>query len=128
MPQIRPARVLVIDDDPTFCQLLQVSLTRAGYAVETAEDAIEGGKALLARRLDLLILDISMPYMDGLELKALLKADAATAAIPVIIATVRDDVASLVAAMDLGVADYLTKPITQERLLQAVSAALAKKR
>ena len=124
MPQAEQAHILVIDDDDVFCHLVRIQLTRAGYRVETAEDVIEGGKALLARPPDLVICDIGMPYMDGLELKALLKAETSTAAIPVIIATVRNDIATMVKAMDLGVADYLTKPVAPERLLDAVQAVL----
>jgi response regulator RpfG family c-di-GMP phosphodiesterase len=95
-------------------------LAEAGYAIETAEDAIEGGKALLTRNFDLVISDINMPYMNGLELASLLSSDEKTASIPLILASSRMDNDTISKAVALHAADYMIKPVTLERLLETV--------
>lgn len=124
MGEQHKARILVIDDDPFFRKLLHAHLSHAGYAVQLAEDAVEGGKALLQPDFDLVLCDISMPFMSGLELLALLRGTAETAAIPVIFASSRKDTATLSSAQDLGVCGYLIKPFTSEQLLETVSQCL----
>ncbi|TSA12647.1 MAG: response regulator [Betaproteobacteria bacterium] len=118
------ARILVIDDDPFFRTLLRVHLTHAGYAVQVAEDAVEGGKALLRPDFDLVICDINMPFMSGLELVSLLRASTETATIPVIFASSKRDAKTLAEAESLRAAGYLTKPFQSEQLLQTVERCL----
>ena len=69
MQERKEISVLVIDDDEVFRHLVRIHLTNAGYKVETAEDAIEGGKALIERAPDLIICDINMPHLDGMQLQ-----------------------------------------------------------
>ena len=118
------ARILVIDDDPFFRSLLRVHLSQAGYAVQVAEDAVEGGKALLHPDFDLVLCDINMPYLSGLELVSLLRASEETASIPVIFASSHRDTKTLLEAEKLGAAGYLTKPFQSERLLETVERCL----
>ena len=75
MPNNPKLRILIIDDNASFRELLRIMLSNEGYAVQVAEDAVEGGKAMLATQPDLVICDIDMPYMDGLELLAALRED-----------------------------------------------------
>lgn len=120
------ARILIIDDDPFFCSLLRVHLSQAGYAVEVAEDAVEGGKALLHPDCDLILCDINMPFMTGLELVSLLRASEETALIPVVFASSHMDTKTLMEAEELGAAGYLTKPFQSEQLLETVKRCLMK--
>ncbi len=120
------ARILIIEDDPEFRDLLRRHLSARGYKVEVAEDGVAGGRALLANPPDLIISDIDMPFLDGFELLALLKAEESTASIPVILLSGRGDSDTLVKAGGMGVADYMTKPVTRDQLLESVEACLAR--
>ena len=124
MPDRSTTRILIIDDDLEFAGVLRMHLTAAGYAAEVAEDAIEGGKALLARPPALVLCDIGMPYLNGLEFMSLMQADAQLATIPVVVVSGRNDSDTLARAVELGAADFLAKPITREQLLQTVEACL----
>lgn len=120
------AHILVIDDDPFFRSLLRVHLSQAGYAVQVAEDAIEGGKALLQAEFDLVLCDINMPFLTGLELVSLLRASEEMASIPVVFASSNTDAKTLIEAENLGAAGYLTKPFQSEQLLETVANCLMK--
>ena len=124
MDSERKVRILVIDDDRFFRDLLRIHLTHAGYAVQVAEDAVEGGKALLHPDFDLVICDINMPFLSGLELVALLRASVQTAAIPVVFASSRKDPETMMEVEKLGAAGYLTKPFQLEQLLATVDLCL----
>ena len=126
MQNSRKPRILIIDDNASFRELLGIMLSNEGYSVEVAEDAVEGGKAMLAAHPDLVICDIDMPFMDGLELVSALRADPSTASLKVILLSGRKDVETLTKAEQLGVLDYLIKPVTRERLLESVDACLKK--
>ncbi len=117
-------RILIIDDNAGFRELLRIMLSNEGYAVEEAEDAVEGGKAMLAAQPDLVICDIDMPYMDGLELLSALRSDPSTASLKVILLSGRKDIDTLTKAEQFGVVDYLIKPVTRERLLESINSCL----
>jgi two-component system, NtrC family, C4-dicarboxylate transport response regulator DctD len=117
-------RILIIDDDIEFANVLRMHLVAAGYAAEIAEDAVEAGKALLAQPPALILCDIGLPYLDGLELMSLMQSDARSASIPVIVVSGRTDSDTLTRAVKLGAADFLAKPITREQLLESVAACL----
>ncbi len=114
-PQTGPSgpTVLVIDDDPTIRDLMQRSLSKDGYQVEVAADGRVGLE--MARRLQpaVITLDVMLPSMDGWSVLSALKADPATAGIPVIMITMVDDKST---GFALGAADYFTKPIDWQRL------------
>src|SRR5947209_19179880 len=78
------ARILVVDDDKSMLELLKLHLSNAGYDVVTEEDAVVAGRHVFEAAPDLIIADVSMPYMDGYELVRALKADSATRDMPVI--------------------------------------------
>lgn len=122
----RQARILVIDDDIDFRNLLRLHLSLAGYALEVAEDGVEGGKALLERPPDLVLSDIDMPFLNGFELLSLLRAEEQTASIPVILLSGHSDDDTMSKAMKLGAADFLTKPVTLEDLMASIRTCLGK--
>ena len=92
--------------------------------MRVAADAAEGIRAILAALPDLILSDISLPYMDGLELLDVLRRDETTHAIPVILLTGRVDDENYLRGMQLGAAAYLTKPVKREELLKAIAGAL----
>jgi two-component system, sensor histidine kinase and response regulator len=119
-------RILVIEDDSGFRELLRLHLKLTGYAPEVAVDAVEGGRALMARPPDLVLCDVNMPFMSGFELLSLMRADERTASIPVIMLSGRKDDYAMARAMELGAADFLTKPVTLEDLTRSIQASLGR--
>ena len=116
----RQKKILVIDDDVDFRNLLRMHLSLAGYAVEMAEDGLAGGKAMLERPPDLVLSDINMPFLNGVELLSLMGTDKRTASIPVILLSCQSDDATALKAMRLGAAKFLTKPVAIEDLLNSI--------
>ena len=94
--------------------------------MKVADDGVTGGRALLAQRPDLIISDVNMPFLDGFQLLSLLRADAETAAIPVILLSGRSDGDTMAKAVELGAADFLTKPVTRDQLLESIEACLSR--
>lgn len=119
---IASRRVLVVDDEPVVVEGCHRVLTQAGYDVATAARGREGLRRAVAERFDLVVTDLKMPDMDGMELVDFLRAKQPDTA--VIIITGYGTVSSAVAATKAGVADYLEKPFTPDRLADAVAHAL----
>ena len=117
-------RILVVEDDAGFRDLLRVQLSMAGYALELAANGAEGAKALRDNPPDLILSDVHMPLLTGLELLSLAKADEKTSSIPVILLSGQSDANTVAMAMKLGAADFLTKPVSTEKLLKSISACL----
>lgn len=118
------AKILVIEDDPTFLDLLRVHLSAAGHQVEIAEDAEIGLRSVIADTPDIVILDINVPYLDGLELLEALRKDPATREVPVVVVTGRGDDETYAKVQKIGVADYLTKPVQREQLIESIERHL----
>src|SRR5688500_6539977 len=116
------ARILVVDDDERVRVLMYLHLSCAGYRVQLAEDAIVAGHLLLKERVDLLVADIEMPFMDGLDLVKAIRSDPAIASLPVIFVTSQPEHEG--AASELG-AMYLRKPLRADELLKSVARSLA---
>jgi len=116
--------VLVVDDSPDILEILDMELTDNGYNVRLARDGGEGLEAARKISPDLLILDMNMPVMDGLQLKASLNLDEATAQIPTIFlsASARTDLK--VEGFRIGADDYVTKPFNMEELMARVDSTL----
>jgi len=112
--------IVVIDDDASMRALVRLQLASSGCDVLEAPDAIAGRYLVVRAVPDLVICDVHMPRMTGLELLAVLKADPATRDIPVVLLTCDEDAAPI--AIAAGAADCLTKPIPAERLLRAAGA------
>jgi len=112
------AKVLVIDDDESIRELVRLHLLNAGYAVRVAEDAVAAGREVVAGRPALVLIDVNMPYMNGYDFVAALRADPATRDIPVVFITMDEDVAQR--SRELGAVAYLRKPVRADRLLDVV--------
>ena len=119
------AKILVIEDDLTYLDLLRVQLASAGHEVVTAEDAALGLRAIIGETPDLIVLDIFVPYLDGFELLEALRNDPATRPIPVVVLTGRGDDETYARARELGVAGFFTKPVEGTRLTKAIETQLA---
>jgi DNA-binding response OmpR family regulator len=115
-------RILVVDDDPAITSLLRRGLTYEGYAVETAADGPEGLALARDRAPDLVVLDLMLPALDGLEVLRRLRA--ADARLPILLLTARDAPSDQVQGLELGADDYVVKPFTFEVLLARVRALL----
>ena len=105
------ARILFVDDDPILREFAQVNLASATAEVDVAADGIEALDMLSRRRYDLLLVDLEMPRMDGFELLARLRADPATAHLPIIVETGREDVDAIDRAFRAGATAFVTKPM-----------------
>ena len=111
-------RILVVDDDASMRDLIAFRLRAADYAVELAEDAIAAGYEVLKAVPDLIVCDVGLPHMDGIEFVTALRADPATDAIPVVFLTATDE--HYARAKQLGKTEYLLKPTRGDVLLGAV--------
>jgi CheY-like chemotaxis protein len=112
--------VVVIDDDPSMRALVRLHLANGGCDVFEAGDGIAGRYLVMTAAPDLVICDVHMPRMTGLELLADLKADPLTRDVPVVLLTGDDDIATLAKAV--GAADCLRKPVAGKRLLEMAGA------
>ena len=116
--------VLIADDDPDILALVTFKVRQAGYTLVTATD---GAAALAAAREttpDLVVLDVSMPRMSGLEVCRELRKDAATAKVPVLLLTARAQEADIEAGFDVGADDYVVKPFSPRELVARIAAIL----
>jgi adenylate cyclase len=118
------ATLLVVDDNPTNRDLLSRQLARQGYAVFTAANGREALERLQERRFDLVLLDLVMPEMDGIETLERIRASEALGALPVIMVSALDEIDSVVRCIELGAADYLTKPFDPVLLRARIGASL----
>jgi DNA-binding response OmpR family regulator len=113
------ATILVMDDDAYMRELTGLHLANAGYEVLVAEDAVVAGHLVLRRRPDLILADIEMPFMDGLEFVRALRADSSVSSIPVIFVSSRDDLEDQAKA--LKAVAFLKKPVLADQLLTLVA-------
>ena len=120
----RPARVLVVEDDDAISQVLQRSLRMEGYDVRIAGDGLAALDEAHAFLPDLVILDLGLPKLDGLEVaKTLREGDD----VPILMLTARDAVESRVEGLDAGADDYLVKPFERQELLARLRALLRRR-
>jgi two-component system KDP operon response regulator KdpE len=119
---MNPLRILIVDDEPPIRRFLRTALAAQDYRVEEAGDGETALDFLKHNPVDLIILDLGLPGMDGLELVRRLRGDGSTT--PIVILSSRDDEAGKVAALDLGADDYVSKPFGVEELSARVRAAL----
>jgi len=113
--------IALVDDDKNILQSLSVALEAEGFAVRTYNDGAEALKAMTAQPVDLAILDIKMPRMDGMELLASLRKQSA---LPVIFLTSKDDEVDEVLGLRMGADDYIKKPFSQRLLVERIRALL----
>jgi DNA-binding response OmpR family regulator len=113
--------VLVVDDDPTLSEVVGRYLTREGFRVDFAEDGASGLEQALATLPDLVLLDLMLPVLDGLEVCRRIRE---TAPIPVVMLTARGEENDRIAGLELGADDYVTKPFSPRELTARVKAVL----
>jgi DNA-binding response OmpR family regulator len=116
--------VLVVEDDPDIAQLLVHYLGKAGLAAETVSGGREALTAISARLPDLLVLDLMLPQVDGLEICRIIRSNDATADLPIIMLTARAEESDRVVGLELGADDYLAKPFSPNELVARVRALL----
>ncbi|CAI8022334.1 Phosphate regulon transcriptional regulatory protein PhoB, partial [Geodia barretti] len=116
--------ILVIEDDPDIVELLRYNLERESYRVTSAATGAEGWAQLERERPDLLILDLMLPEISGFDLCRRLRRDSEYQSLPVIMLTARSEEADVIAGIELGADDYITKPFSPRELVARVGAVL----
>ncbi len=117
-------RILVVDDEADVLELVEFNLRQAGYELTSAADGAEALKKAKAQLPALIILDVMLPEVDGLEVCKLLRRDATTARIPIIMLTAKASELDRVLGLELGADDYLTKPFSPRELLLRIKNLL----
>ena len=114
--------VLIVDDDANTLEILRRWLTREGYSTVSAESGPACLDALGQNAIDVILLDVMMPGMDGLEVCEKLRDSTAWRQIPVLLLTAKDDMETRARGMSLGVSEYLTKPVNKQELFTRLRA------
>jgi two-component system response regulator MtrA len=118
------ARILLVEDDPSIREITALGLRAAGFAVETAADGLEGLERWRRDRPDLVLLDVMLPRLDGLEVLRAIRREATT---PVVMLTARADTIDVVVGLESGADDYVRKPFEMPELVARVRAALRRR-
>jgi phosphate regulon transcriptional regulator PhoB len=123
-----PRDVLVVEDEPDIRSLVVHHLEREGFQCRTAGTGNEAVRSALARPPDLVILDLMLPELDGLEVCRRLRREPATAAVPIVMLTAKGDEVDRVVGLEMGADDYVSKPFSPKELLARVRAVLRRTR
>jgi len=115
-------KILIVEDDRTLLEGLKYSLSREGYTVSTATDGVEALEVAREERPDLIVLDIMLPKLDGLEVCRILRKEGM--AIPILMLTAKVEEIDRVVGLELGADDYITKPFSLRELLARIRASL----
>jgi two-component system, OmpR family, alkaline phosphatase synthesis response regulator PhoP len=118
------ARILIVEDDPDILDLISLYLRKAGHTVDVLTQGGSVVARLRAEPADLVVLDLMLPGVGGLEICQSLRSDPATAKVPIIMLTARSDETDRVAGLELGADDYVTKPFSPKELVARVAALL----
>ncbi len=118
------ARVLIVDDSPTETHVLRGMLEKHGYEVSVADSGEDGINLAHSVAPDLILMDIVMPGVNGFQATRKLSKDPATASIPIVIISTKDQDTDRIWGMRQGARDYLTKPVTESDLIAKVKEAL----
>jgi len=116
-------RILIVDDEDTLCEVLKLNLENEGYEVDVAFSA-EQALACGVKDYSLILLDIMMGEISGIQMAKILKAEPATAQIPIIFCTARDTEDEMINGLELGADDYITKPYTVRNVIARVKSVL----
>jgi DNA-binding response OmpR family regulator len=117
-------RVLVVEDDPDIAELVSRYLDKAGYVSSRVASGREALEAVRSKAPDLIVLDVMLPQIDGLEVCRLLRANDSTSAIPIIMLTARAEESERIVGLEVGADDYLAKPFSPNELIARVRALL----
>ncbi|MBI2570031.1 MAG: response regulator transcription factor [Candidatus Schekmanbacteria bacterium] len=121
-------RILVIEDEADILELIRYNLAKEGYCVTGTATGEEGVRMATAAPPDLVILDLMLPGINGLNVCRVLKRDPRTGTVPVVIVTAKDEEADVVAGLDMGADDYVTKPFGPKVLVARIRAVLRRPR
>ncbi len=119
------ARVLVVDDEPVLVDTIRYKLRREGYEVHVAGDGIEALRLAQAAAPDLVVLDLMLPGLDGLEVCRQLRRESA---VPILMLTAKDDEVDKIVGLEVGADDYMTKPFSLHELIARIRAMLRRSR
>jgi two-component system chemotaxis response regulator CheY len=119
-----PKNVLVVDDAMTIRNLAKFALTKGGYNILEAEDGVKGLEMVGKNQVDLVITDLNMPNMNGLEMAKSIKGNAATKAIPIFMLTTEASQELAMQGKEIGVMAWIVKPFVPEKLLAAVQKVI----
>jgi two-component system alkaline phosphatase synthesis response regulator PhoP len=119
--------ILVVDDERDILELIEYNLTKNGYRVKTASSGEEALELFRDNEYDLIILDLMLPGVDGLDICKIIKADNKKAHIPIVMVTAKAEEADRVAGLEIGADHYVTKPFSPRELLAIVKATLRRK-
>jgi DNA-binding response OmpR family regulator len=117
-------RILIVEDDPDIAELVARYLDKAGFTTERAASGRDALQMVAAKPPDLLVLDLMLPHVDGLEVCQRIRSQDATAAIPIIMLTARAEESERIVGLELGADDYLAKPFSPSELVARVRALL----
>ena len=118
------ARILIVDDEPDVLELLSLDLSKEGYIIQRAQTGAEALSSIRTTRPDLVLLDIMLPDMSGVQLTGKLKNTPETADIPIILLTAKDSDTDMVVGLSVGADDYVTKPFSPPVLVARIEAVL----
>jgi two-component system phosphate regulon response regulator PhoB len=119
--------VLIVEDDASLAEVLQYNLRQEGYDTRVARDGQQGLREIRLRPPDLVVLDLMLPMIEGLEVCRLLRADPATQGVAVLMLTARSEESDELVGFSVGADDYVTKPFSVKILLQRINALLRRK-
>lgn len=120
-------RILVVEDEPDIAEVLQFNLERAGYSVLLERRGDTALEAIRRRPPDLLVLDLMLPGLDGLEVARLLKRDPATASVPIVMLTAKGEELDRIVGLELGADDYIAKPFSPREVVLRIRAVLRRR-
>jgi two-component system phosphate regulon response regulator PhoB len=116
--------IYIVEDDTYIVELLEVTLRKAGYETHTSQSGEEAVKQIRKQQPALVLLDLMLPGMDGLEVCRALKSDGMTRTIPVVMVTAKGEESDIIVGLEMGADDYLTKPFSPKVLIARIRAVL----
>ena len=120
-------RILLVEDEPDIAEIVQYNLVKQGYQVDVHGRGDTALEAVRRRPPDLILLDLMLPGLDGLEMTRILKRDATTAGIPLVMLTAKGEEVDRIVGLELGADDYLTKPFSPRELVLRIKAVLRRR-
>ena len=124
---MKKEKILVVDDEEDILELVRYNLDREGYQVTCANSGEAALEAAASERVDLIILDLMLPGIDGLEVARRLKQNTSTNTIPIVMLTAKGEEADVVAGLELGADDYVTKPFSPRILMARMKAVIRRR-
>lgn len=124
---VKKPRILVVEDEPDIAEVLRYNLARAGYEVDVEGAGDTALEQLRRRPPDLLLLDLMLPGLDGLELAKIAKRDLATAKVPIVMLTAKGEDVDRIVGLELGADDYIPKPFSPREVVLRVKAVLRRR-